>query len=119
MRATYALQLTDDPTYEAVRRAFGQFIFAGAEFMGWRPKLSGRHRTVCASDERCTRLLFLEGCQLEAHRGLLTTEHRIVSKWGEMPRYRHGLAEVPAAYGENVKFFQRPSIAVNSKGRFS
>jgi hypothetical protein len=102
----YALQLTDDPTYEAVRRAFGH-IFAGAEFMGWL--LSGRLSELSAPQTGCLVCYFSDVTW--KHIGVVTAEDRIVSKWGEMPRYRHSLAEVPAAYGENVKFFQRPSLS--------
>lgn len=32
------------------------------------------------------------------------------SKWGTFPLYKHALAEVPAEYGEEVRFFETPSL---------
>jgi len=33
---------------------------------------------------------------------------RVVSKWGEMAVFEHGLDEVPSGYGDNVRFFEKP-----------
>jgi hypothetical protein len=45
---------------------------------------------------------------LFTHAGVMLRENRVRSKWGQMPRYEHELTEVPAAYGNFVRFFQRP-----------
>jgi hypothetical protein len=33
----------------------------------------------------------------------------VLSKWGEFPVYQHGLWEVPASYGQDVKYFRLPN----------
>jgi len=33
---------------------------------------------------------------------------RVVSKWGKNPVYNHGLFEVPAEYGDEVRYYQKP-----------
>lgn len=34
---------------------------------------------------------------------------RVKSKWGKNPIYEHGALEVPASYGDELKYFDRPS----------
>ncbi len=33
---------------------------------------------------------------------------RVVSKWGRNPVYNHGLFEVPAEYGDEIRYYQKP-----------
>ena len=33
---------------------------------------------------------------------------RVVSKWGKSPIYDHGLHEVPANYGDKVRYYRKP-----------
>jgi hypothetical protein len=37
---------------------------------------------------------------------------RLISKWGGFPVYDHRLEEVPASYGDEVKFFEAPSEGI-------
>jgi hypothetical protein len=45
------------------------------------------------------------------HAGVSVGPNRFKSKWGAYPIYVHGLAEVPAKYGDHVRFFECPSAA--------
>ncbi len=33
---------------------------------------------------------------------------RVFSKWGKSPVYNHGLFEVPAMYGDETRYYQKP-----------
>ena len=33
---------------------------------------------------------------------------RVVSKWGKNPAYNHALLEVPTAYGDKIRYYQKP-----------
>ena len=41
--------------------------------------------------------------------------NRIISKWGKNPVYEHGIAEVPASYGDEYGIFNRPSATYITK----
>jgi hypothetical protein len=45
------------------------------------------------------------------HVGVMIREDRVLSKWGSMPLYEHGLSEVSDEYGDFVRFFARPTAA--------
>jgi hypothetical protein len=99
----YALDLTNDETYEAVRRAF-RLIYAGPEFFQWL--LDNGYLRATSAVKGCLACYFADG--IFKHVGIKLSQDRVISKWGEMPRYRHGLAEVPLAYGMDVHFFDKP-----------
>lgn len=42
------------------------------------------------------------------HVGRLTGQDRAVSKWGVGLLYEHELSEIPAQYGDEVRFFRNP-----------
>ena len=46
------------------------------------------------------------------HVGVMLAGNRVRSKWGVMPRYEHDMAEVPAEYGQCVRFYERPPPAM-------
>lgn len=100
----WALRLTGDAVYEGVRRRH-QEIFAGAAFAGW---ICDRH-LVELPTPKLDCLVFYSADEAFKHAGIMIGEDRVRSKWGELPRYTHQLAEVPANYGSRVSFFARPS----------
>lgn len=51
-------------------------------------------------------IYFNEGRQM--HAGYME-DRRVVSKWGLNPVYKHEIFEVPAAYGNEVRFFRKPA----------
>ncbi len=44
-----------------------------------------------------------------SHVGTITNSGRVISKWGLYPVYEHGLWEVPAVYGNEIRYFLKPS----------
>lgn len=44
--------------------------------------------------------------QIPTHAGLVT-ESRVISKWGKGHIYKHGFLEVPASYGDTIRFYRR------------
>jgi hypothetical protein len=103
----YALDLTGDETYEAVRRTFG-LIYAGPEFFQWL--LDNGHLRPTSAAKGCLACYFADSTF--KHVGLMLSQDRVISKWGEMPRYRHGLTEVPLDYGMDVHFFEKPALGM-------
>ena len=43
--------------------------------------------------------------------GIVNEVGRVESMWGTYPVYDHGLWEVPAAYGNDIRYFARPQQA--------
>jgi hypothetical protein len=109
----YALALTDDPTYEGVRHAH-RSIFAGADFMAW---MIERHLDELHMPQPGCLVCYFSGDRWK-HVGLMLPGQRVRSKWGVMPRYEHGIDEVPDTYGDDVRFYARPTSAT-AKVRFS
>jgi hypothetical protein len=102
--ASYALHLTDDPTYRALAGVCD--IYAGKDFMNWVEP----HMT--AKDQAREGLLVSYFASTEwKHVGVVIASGRITSKWGTYPLYEHDVAEVSEEYGEEIKFYERPSPA--------
>jgi len=108
----YALKLTDDPAYEAIRHAH-QDIYAGPEFMEWM--IGNLLVELAAATLGCLICYFSNGHF--KHVGIMLSADRVRSKWGVMPRYVHSIDEVPAAYGYCVRFFHCPTPTV-AKAKF-
>ena len=77
----FALDLTDEETYEAIRRIF-RSIYAGPEFVQWL--LGQGHLQATAPRSGCLVAYFSDGTFLHVAR--LLTEDIVVSKWGTYPR---------------------------------
>ena len=67
---------------------------------------------LTASDEAREGLLvsYFVGAEWK-HVGVIAASGRITSKWGTYPLYEHDVAEVSEEYGEEIKFYERPSPA--------
>lgn len=101
----WALRLTGDATYEGIRHRY-KSIYAGADFVEWM--VNHGHLADLASPENGCLVFYYAG-EAFKHAGVMIGESLVRSKWGVMPRYTHGLAEVPADFGSVVRFFERPS----------
>lgn len=102
---TYTLGLDTQERYRTVALAFKPPVFAGKDFADW---------LVDQIDEQDTPstgalALYFEG-DTWRHVGAIDDMDgpRVVSKWGEMAVFEHGLDEVPTGYGDNVRFFEKP-----------
>ena len=99
----YALEIADHP--EAIARIGTLYtsIFPNSEFM--RLLLETRLQPLPRSQVATgTLVLYLQGDTFR-HAGRVSAD-RIVSKWGTGHLWRHGLFEVPASYGDKVRFFR-------------
>lgn len=97
----YALGLLRDPTYRAIASNFEGKIFAGRAFMEW--SIKGRVAEIDKPTEGCLVLYFNNG--IWQHVGILSKPGRVTSQWGTFPVYEHDLCDLPARYGDEVRYF--------------
>ncbi len=106
----YTLGLSYNRTYRSLadwasRGEIDQSVYAGSVFMTWM--LDGRLQEIAEPHAGCLVCYFADG--LWKHIGVISAEGRVKSKWGTFPVYEHALAEVQESYGDEVRFFERPS----------
>jgi hypothetical protein len=101
---SYALGLNSNPIYETIRQDFDREVFAGKRFVEW---MVGVRDEIDQPAIGSLALYFL-GADWK-HVGTVAGLDRVTSQWGTYPIYEHGLCEVPASYGDQVRFFERPS----------
>lgn len=100
----YALELGEERIYRAIACNFNRRIFAGKTFVEWLVK---EHLTeIDEPKEGCLALYFDR--QVWQHIGVVSAAERVLSQWGEFPVYEHGVFEVPARYGDEVRYFEMP-----------
>jgi hypothetical protein len=111
---TYALGLDTIDAYRRVALAFDPPVFAGRVFAHW---LIERIAEQDAPAPGALAFYFDSGTWV--HAGIVgdAAGPRIVSKWGEMAVFEHGLDEVPADYGDRVRCFAKPDPH-NALGHF-
>lgn len=102
---TYALGLDTQEAYRRVALAFEPPVFAGKDFADWLAELIDEQDTPSMGALVC----YFEG-DTWRHVGTIDDIDgpRVVSKWGEMAVFEHGLDEVPTGYGDKVRFFEKP-----------
>lgn len=105
--ATYAFGLTDNMTYRAIAMNFGREIFAGRGFVEWLIRTNLRE---IEEPIRGCAILYFSGQQWQ-HIGSSAALGRVISKWGTFPVYDHALFELPARYGDAVRYFDKPTDA--------
>jgi hypothetical protein len=104
---TYALGLFKDRTYRAVAgKSFRYQIFAGKTFVEWLLE-NGHLKEIGTPVAGCLVLYFAEG--IWKHAGTAAADRRVISQWGTFPVYEHEVFEVPARYGNQVRYFEMPS----------
>jgi len=76
-------------------------IFGGRKFVDWliANRLSETDQPAVGS---CA--LYFAGSDWK-HIG---TPNRVTSQWGTFPIYDHDVCEVPASYGDQVRFYEKP-----------
>jgi|ERR1700686_3565158 len=100
----YALNLGRDEIYRAIASNFDGRIFAGRAFMEWL--INGQLIELDNTKVGCLTLYFNQG--VWRHVAVLVGRRRAVSQWGMFPVYEHDLCEVPARYGDELRYFSRP-----------
>lgn len=103
--APYALGLWNDPTYEAIRLYFWPQLFAGRDFMEWA--IENRFAEIAEPRVGCLAMYFT-GTTWQ-HCGVVSADGRVVSQWNNCPVYSHALFEIPAEYGDVVRYFEKPA----------
>jgi hypothetical protein len=107
----YALGLSENRLYRSVARwtldifGSGNDVYAGTKFMTWL--LQGYLQELAKPHAGCLVCYIANGEW--KHIGIYGTDSRVTSKWGPLPLYEHRLEEVPAAYGCELRFFEKPS----------
>jgi hypothetical protein len=98
----YALCFAKDPVYCEIARY--HYIFATADFINYL--LESKLKELEGPSTGCLALYFDAGRW--THAGVVKAPGRLISKWGLFPVYDHPLEEVPASYGNEVRFFPAP-----------
>ena len=80
-------------------------VFAGLDFVEWA--LAGRLRPI--DDPQIGSLAMYFMGEKWRHVGLVYRSGRIISKWGTYPVYEHEISDIPASYGNRVRFYERPT----------
>jgi hypothetical protein len=82
--------------------------FTGQEqyFAVWLLKSGSLMESDAALAEVGSIVMYFDNDGVFTHVGLLSTKARVQSKWGTLGFYEHGLFEVPANYGDTVRYFR-------------
>ena len=103
---TYALGLFRDRTYLAIAGScFNYQIFAGKRFVQWLME-KGHLKEVARPAPGC--LVFYFAGEVWQHAGTGVSNERVLSQWGTFPVYEHEAFEIPARYGNQVRYFAMP-----------
>jgi hypothetical protein len=108
--AAYALGLSGNRTYRSVAAwaemgIFERSVSTNSAFMTWL--LEGRLQEIDEPIAGCL-VCYLSGDEWK-HVGIMGANGKVTSKWGTFPLYEHALDEVQESYGDEVRFFVRPS----------
>lgn len=102
----HALGFTGQVQYLAVAGLRLDKVFAGKAFASWLLQ-SGSLTEVSLSDAVIGSLvIYFDGDGEFVHVGLSKFNSRVESKWGQLGLYEHGLFEVPANYGDTVRYYK-------------
>jgi hypothetical protein len=104
----FALGLVDQPDYQALYQRHHQATLADSAFVKGLVE-DGQLSEITARNARSrTIVLYFKDGKLK-HGGLIEAgSRRIRSKWGLSELYEHGLWEVGASYGTQVRYFAAP-----------
>jgi hypothetical protein len=103
---SYAFDLTNQPIYRAIATDFDRQVFAGRQFVEW---MIGNRLNEVERPNNGSLVVYFSGSSDWKHVGVATGPERALSQWGTYPIYDHGLCEVPASYGSEMRFFEKPS----------
>ena len=101
---TYALGLLNG-FFRLCRELQDSGVKPGRAFIEWLLE-EGKLREL-GSPQVGALMLYFDG-ETWRHAGVVVGPERVVSKWGEYAVFEHGFAEVPANYGNELKFYEMP-----------
>ncbi len=103
----YVLGFAGNVTYSAaVRKANHTKAFAGKEFFDWLIANQYLIQIQDGSESVGNFVVYFNSIQEFKHIGILLDKKRVKSKWGELGLYDHEILDVPANYGNDVKYFE-------------
>ena len=99
---TQAFGLTNEPDYRNMALRSPGNVFAGKKFVTWllQWRLQETDQPVPGA-----LVLYFAGEDWR-HVGVISAPGRVTSQWGTYPVYDHETSEVPARYGDRVRFFE-------------
>ncbi len=103
----YALNFAGNATYSAViNKVNHEQAFAGKEFFDWL--IVNQYLTQVNNGNESTGdlVVYFNSSKEFEHIGILSDDNRVRSKWGELGLYHHDKFDVPAGYGDDIKFFK-------------
>lgn len=103
----YALDLSRDAAYRAIATNFAGRVFADRAFMEWW-LAHGHPVELDEPTKGCMVMYFREG--IWQHVGISSDYGRVLSQWGTFHVYDHGVCELPARYGDEVRYFRMPAL---------
>jgi hypothetical protein len=99
----HVLEFTEDTSYIAIAEFGLRQTYAGRDFAHWMFD-QGHLEVVHSFGKRPNDFVFYFTDDVFRHVGILTANDRVLSKWGLGQLYNHGLWDVPASYGNEVRF---------------
>jgi hypothetical protein len=102
----YALGIADTPRYQALVQAHSNSALANSVFVSTLVADGELHEVGPREAQAGNIVLYLARGVVQHAGVIVSKEKRLRSKWGPSEFYEHGLWEVPASYGDEVKLFE-------------
>lgn len=103
----YVMGFNGDATYSAVmKKASPKEPFAGKDFFDWLVTNKHLIQIKNGSESVGDFVVYSNSHNEFKHIGILSDEKRVKSKWGGLGLYDHEAFEVPANYGDDIKYFE-------------
>jgi hypothetical protein len=103
----YVFDLIEDPTYIDIA-SFGMgTTYAGKEFIDYLLRTGLLAEKAGALITAGDLIMYFQDRQFK-HVGRMQSASRVISKWGTGLLYEHDTWEVPADYGETIRYYQGP-----------
>lgn len=99
----HAFNLIENQEYADIIRAAPQYVFASTDFL---QRIIVREELLQREQPEAGGLVVYLSNHCAKHIGRMITPDRVESKWGIGHLYQHGIWEVPAQYGSEVKYFE-------------
>ena len=118
----YVMGFNGDATYSAaMKKASPKEPFAGKEFFDWIVTNNHLMQIYDRSESAGDWIVYFNPHNQFKHIGILSDKKRVKSKWGELGLYDHEVFEVPASYGDDIKYFEpiKYDVAIASFRQFA
>jgi cell wall-associated NlpC family hydrolase len=99
----YALGLIDQKQYVSVTRSGSREIFANSKFVTYLLEQGALVKKTNA-EPGDTAIYFQDSTP--THAGIVANNKQLISKWGTGHLYMHAVFEVPAKYGDTIRYYR-------------